>query len=291
MKKNPILFIVPSVALGLFLFIAFLVHFSHLTVLFPYGVIALQERGLIFTAMIIMLSVAIPVVIGAFLVAWRFRADNKKATYAPEWTGNIFIKSSWWILLLTLMVIFSVIVWKASHQLDPSLPIASKNPPITIQVVALQWKWLFIYPQEHIATVNFVEFPVDTPVIFKLTADAPMNTFWIPSLGSQIYAMSSMETTLHLLSHKTGDFQGQETEINGNGYADMRFIARVVQANDFSTWVQQVKKTTKVLDTTSYAKLAEPTQDVPRMFYASVDPNLYTDIITKYTKPKVIIRN
>lgn len=276
-------------ALGLLVFIFILTRIGNLVILFPQGLIALKERGLIVTAMTLMLSVAIPVVIGTFLVAWKFRADNTKAKYAPEWTGNRWIKSSYWGLLIAFVIIFFYIVWVAAHQLDPYKPLDSSVKPMTVEVVALQWKWLFIYPEQGIAAINYVALPVSTPINFTLTADAPMSSFWIPALGTQIYAMQSMETKLHVLSDKTGDFQGKTTEINGDGYAGMKFVAHVSSQADFDKWVERVKKSGKILDAKAFEQLDKPSEDVPVSYYSSVDKDLYNSIITKYMKPKVVV--
>lgn len=276
-------------ALGLLSFIFILTHIGNLVVLFPQGVIALKERSLIVTAMTIMLSVAVPVVAGTFFVAWKYRADNTKATYAPEWTGNAWIKSSYWGLLIALVFIFFYIVWVAAHQLDPYKSLDSAVKPMTIEIVALPWKWLFIYPDQGIAAVNDVAFPVHTPITFALTADAPMSSFWIPSLGTQIYAMQSMQTKLHILSDNLGDFQGKTTEINGDGYAGMHFVAHVLSSADFASWVEEIKKTAKPLDKAAYEKLAKPSEDNPVAYYFPVNKDLYNSILTKYMKPKVQI--
>lgn len=264
---------------------AILIHNGSLAILNPKGFIALQERNLIFIAYAIMLSIAIPVVFVTFFIAWKYRAENTKSTYKPDWTGNIFLKSLWWTILGILLVVFCIIVWIAAHKLDPSVSISSTNKPITIEVVALQWKWLFIYPEEHIATINYVQFPVNTPVNFKLTADAPMTTFWIPTLGSQIYAMASMETQLHLMANTIGDFPGQTSEINGAGYAEMRFTAHASSKADFDTWVAKIQKSSQPLTLTIYNQLAKPSEHAPVTYYSLVDNNLYNTIIMKYIKP------
>ena len=274
-------------AIGLLSFITILVHMGHLDVLFPQGLIALKERNLIAFSLILMLSIAIPFVIATFFVAWKFRSDNTKATYKPDWTGNFWLKSTYWGLLSILVVIFFSVVWISAHDLDPSKPLASAVKPMTIQVVALEWKWLFIYPEQGIATINYLAFPVSTPITFTLTADAPMSSFWIPSLGTQIYAMQSMETKLHMLSEKTGDFQGKNMEINGDGYAGMKFMTHVTSLTDFTSWVEEVKKTGKPLNVQTFQQLDKPSQDVPAMYFSTVDKNLYNSIITKYMKPKI----
>ncbi len=283
-KKLPNLVIILVILVAISWFV-YLLHHVNLQVLNPQGLLAIQERNLIVTAAVIMLSIAIPVVLITFFIAWKYRAGNKKSAYKPEWTGNLFLKSLWWGILGVLVIVFWVIVWDSAHRLDPYKTINSNAKPITIQVVALQWKWLFIYPEQHIATVNFIEFPVNTPVTFKLTADAPMNSFWIPQLSGQIYAMSIMETQLHILANKRGDYEGGAAEINGKGFAGMIFVARASSDADFAAWVKKVKTTAKPLDSTTYEALDKPSENTPVTYYSSVSDTLYDTIIMKYMMP------
>src|SRR6185437_14291802 len=164
----------------------------------PQGPIALQERNLILGAVALMLLVAIPMLITLYMFAWKYRAGNKKAKYQPERTGSFKKQIIWWIVPGTVIAIIAVFNWQSTHALDPYKPIVSQNPTLDVEVIALPWKWLFIYPKQGIATVNYLEFPEQTPVHFDLTADAPMSSFWIPELGSQIYAMAAMQTQIYL---------------------------------------------------------------------------------------------
>lgn len=280
----------PKLLIGLLIvgavsWFVYILQHVNLLVLFPDGLIAMKERNLIFIAMGSMLSLAIPVVLVTFFITWKYRAGNKKAKYTPNWTGNIYLKALWWAILCAFVAFFFVIVWNSAHQLDPYKPLDSQVKPLTIEVVALQWKWLFIYPDQHIATVNFLEVPAHTPLNFKLTADAPMTSFWIPALGGQIYAMSSMETKLHLMANKEGDYQGKTTEINGDGYAGMEFTTRVSSKGGFDKWVSQVEQSGKVLDLTTYDELAKPSENTPIIYYSTVEDTLYNTIIMKYMKP------
>lgn len=286
MKKLPKLIIFILLTLDILLVGWLLLHTHTIAVLQPQGQIALEERNLIFAAVSIMLLVAIPILLLTFFIAWKYRADNPKATYRPDWTGNLLLKCTWWGILSVLVLVFWIIVWNSAHKLDPYKPIEATTKPITIQVVAMRWKWLFIYPEQHIATVNFMQFPVHTPVNFKLTADdAPMNSFWIPQLGGQMYAMTTMETKLHLIANTTGDFSGGAAEINGSGFAGMRFIARSSLKDDFDNWVEKIKKSSKPLDAVTYNTLVKPSEDNPVTYYSSVDNNLYNTIIMKDMMP------
>jgi cytochrome o ubiquinol oxidase subunit 2 len=181
---------------------------------------------------LLMLLVAVPLLVMAFTFAWKYRATNiPKQKHSPNWSGGkaklIFV------LPAAVVAVLAVLIWKQSHVLDPYKPLQAKAQPITIQVVALQWKWLFIYPEQGIATVNFVEFPKATPVNFVLTADAPMNSFWIPQLGGQIYAMSGMATQTHLMADEVGEYAGSAAEISGAGFANMKFTAKSTTNEDF----------------------------------------------------------
>ncbi|HEY5220951.1 MAG TPA: COX aromatic rich motif-containing protein [Candidatus Paceibacterota bacterium] len=252
----------------------------------PQGPIALYERNLIILAVALMLLVAIPMLILLYTFAWKYRAGNKKAKYDPEHVGGAWRQLLWWAIPAVIIVAIAIINWQSTHALDPFKPIASNNPPLTVEVVALQWKWLFIYPAQGIATVNFLEFPEQTPVHFILTADAPMSSFWIPELGSQIYAMSAMQTQLSLEASSTGEYIGKDTEINGAGYAGMTFTAKSVSQNDFNAWLASVKNSSNTLTLAEYnSVLLPPSTYAPSSTYSSVDPGLYDTILMKYMIP------
>ncbi len=256
------------------------------------GPVAAQEGHLIITAVLIMLTVAIPLLVALYYFAWRYRAGNRNraARYDPQHTGSAPKQLLWWLIPAVIIAIISVIDWQTTHALDPFRPIAAPagsgaTSTLGVQVVALEWKWLFIYPQYGIATVNYLEFPAATPVHFDLTADAPMSSFWIPELGSQIYAMSAMDTQLNLMASTTGTFEGKDTEINGDGYAGMTFVAHAVTPADFNAWIAQVKAASPALTAQGYAALAAPSEYAPTSSYASVPAGLYGDILMKYMVP------
>jgi len=236
----------------------------------------------------IMLVVAIPMLILLYAFAWKYRAGNKKAKYDPEHVGNAWRQLVWWAIPAVIIVVIAIINWKSTHALAPTNAIASNNPPLTIQVVALQWKWLFIYPAQGIATVNYIQFPVNTPLHFELTADGPMSSFWIPQLGSQIYAMAAMQTQMNLEADTIGEYTGKDTEINGAGYAGMTFLAKSTSQADFNTWVASVQNSTSThpaLDMNTYNALAEPSQNNPPAYYSSYNKALYNAILIKYMAP------
>lgn len=279
------------VAMALIAFIAvltMLVYGNDIPVLNPQGEIADKERNLIIFGTILSLIVVLPVFTMTFVIAWKYRENNKKAKYQPDWDHSRLFESIWWGVPLILITILSVVTWKSSHELDPFKPIQSAEKPVVIQVVALEWKWLFIYPEQGIATVNYVQFPKDTPVNFEITSDAPMNSFWIPSLGGQIYAMSGMVTKLHLMADQTGEYRGSSANISGRGFSGMKFIAEATSEASFQDWTQKVRNSAPGLDLELYSDLSKPSEDNPVKQYALVDKNLFEYITHKYsTNPEV----
>ncbi|SRR6266496_1601780 len=261
---------------------------SHnVAVLNPKGTIASQQQRLIILATSLMALVVVPVFAMTIIIAWRYREGNTKATYSPELGGNRWVELTWWLIPLLIIGVLAVVAWTSSRDLDPFRPLASSAKPVHIQVVALQWKWLFIYPEQHVASVNFVQLPVNTPVDFDITADAPMNSFWIPQLGGQIYAMPGMSTQLHLMAEQPGDYHGSSANISGTGFAGMTFTARGSSAHDFDQWVATAQKSSTQLTPISYAELAKPSQNVPAATYSfpSNAAGLYDTVIMKYMAP------
>jgi cytochrome o ubiquinol oxidase subunit II len=259
---------------------------SHFAVLNPEGTIADQQRDLLIFASLLSLIVVIPVFFLIFFIAWKYRAGNKKAKYSPEWDHSHKLEFIWWGIPVILIVILAGITWKSSHDLDPYKPLASDKKPVTIQAVALEWKWLFIYPEQNIATVNYVEFPEKTPINFQITADAPMNSFWIPKLGGQVYAMAGMQTKLHLMANTEGLYDGSSANISGEGFAGMRFKARSSSEQNFKQWVDDVQHSPNTLTAAEYQKLAKQSKNNPQALYASYEPGLYDSIIMKYMAPQ-----
>ncbi|HYF97146.1 MAG TPA: ubiquinol oxidase subunit II [Patescibacteria group bacterium] len=276
------------ILLSLILSLVFTLFFygNDIPVLNPQGEIANKQKDLIIFASLLSLVVVIPVFTMAFFIVWKYRASNKKAKYTPDWDSNKVIESIWWGVPLILIAILSVVTWKSTHELDPFKPLESKTKPITIQVVALDWKWLFIYPEQDVATVNYVQFPVDTPVNFNITADAPMNAFWIPSLGGQMYAMAGMSTELNLMADKIGTYEGSSTNISGKGFAGMRFKANASSEKEFKQWIEAVKIAPNVLSQDEYDKLAKPSENNKVAYYSDTDEGLYNTIMMKFMGPE-----
>lgn len=246
----------------------------------PAGTIALQERNLIIQATLLMLIVVIPVFILAFSIAWHYRASNKKAVYSPDWEHSKMDELVWWAIPLEIILVLAALTWTSTHALDPRKTLAGQTP-LKIEVVALDWKWLFIYPAQGIATVNFVELPVGQPVDFEITADAPMNSFWIPRLGGQIYAMTGMVNSLNLQATEAGDFTGGSANYSGDGFAQMQFTARAAPQSDFNAWVESVSQSPQSLSDNSYATLSQAGTST-LLYYGSVDKNMYSDIVSKF---------
>lgn len=264
-----------------------ILHFrDKIDLFFPKGIIALKERNLLFIIQILMLLVIIPVYVLTFIFSWKYSVNNPKEKYDPDLVDNKIAEYIWWGLPFIMVMIVAYLAWTRTYELDPFKPLESNKKPVTIQVVALQWKWLFIYPEEKIASLNFLQFPEQTPINFEITADAPMNSFWIPGLGSQIYAMPKMKTKLHLMADKVGDFRGCSANISGEGFAGMHFIARASTDTDYQEWVKSVKQSTKALNREEYDKLAAPSKDNPQEIYDLKDDTLFDQIIMKFMHPQ-----
>jgi len=270
---------------GFVIFLYFYVGTHNMGVFNPKGEVALAEMNLIVVTTLLMLIVVIPVFIMLAVFSFRYRASNPKAKYAPDWSNNTTLEVIWWTIPTIIILILGVMTWKSSHTLDPYRPLVSDTPPITIQVVALDWKWLFIYPEQNIAMINFVQFPVGTPVNFEITADAPMNSFWIPQLAGQIYAMQGMKTKLHLVASEAGDYDGLSANYSGAGFSGMKFVARASTKEEFEKWVDEVKNSPLALSSLEYGRLAEKSKNNAATYYSSVDENLYGNIIMKYMSP------
>lgn len=282
-KKHKIAFI--GVALAWFFGImAYYLRHANIQVLNPKGVVAHDERNLIIFTVLLGLLVVLPVYVMTFTIAWKYREGNKKAKYRPDWEHNVVAEILWWGIPTAIIVLLSVVTWTTSHSLDPHKPLGSAAP-MKIQVVALDWKWLFIYPDQNIASVNYVQFPVDRPVEFEITSNGPMNSFWIPQLGSQIYAMAGMSTHLNLEANTPGDYRGSSANISGKGFAGMRFTAHASSESDFNTWMSGIQEASKPLSMDSYHALAAPSENNPAAYYASVAPGLYSKVLLSFQLP------
>jgi len=252
----------------------------------PKGVVARKELDLMIRSILLMLIVVVPTLIGLFVIAWRYRSKNAGAKYDPEHASGAFSETLLWVVPSVVVGVLSVITWYAAHELDPYRPLKSEVKPITIQVVALDWKWLFIYPEQGVATLNFVQFPDNTPIHFTLTADeTPMNSFWVPELSGQIYCMTGMVTPLHVMADGPGVYTGRAAEINGRGLADMTFVAKSMPKSDFDGWIAQVEQSPDRLTDSVYEELLKPSTNLPTVAYSFVERDLFMKIVMKYMHP------
>lgn len=262
-------------------------HTHTVPVLEPSGIISHKERNLIITALLLAVIVVVPVYTMTIMIAFKYREGNQnhRSKYAPDWDGDKRYEITWWAIPGIIIFILSVITWNSSHALDPFKPLVSSRPPLRIQVVSLDWKWLFIYPNQGIASVNYLKVPAGTPLNFEVTSDSVMNSFWIPALGSQIYSMPGMNTQVHLMASKPGTYYGSSANISGAGFAGMHFTVQAGSQDEFSNWVNRLQKSPSKLSQSTYQVLASPSLDNKVAFYSDVTAGLYNDIILKYLPP------
>ena len=252
----------------------------------PNGIITAQEKDLFIIATVLMLLVVVPVIILTLWFAWRYR-EGANAKYRPEWTHSTALEVVCWGIPAILILVLGIMVWKTTHSLSPYKPLESDKKPLEIDVVALDWKWMFIYPEENIATVNYIKIPKDRPINFKITSAAPMNSFFIPELAGQIYAMTGMTTQLHLIAENNGKYRGFSANYTGTGFAEMQFYAEVSDQKDYDSWVKEVRDGKHQALTWDYfwSDLVKPSIGNPVAYYYDVDNNLFGDITMSYMMP------
>lgn len=273
------------VFLALLLTLVTYLQSEHIAMLNPKGTVALEERNLMIIATVLMLIVVIPVFILTIIFAWQFRVHNTKAKYSPNWDHSLLFEAIWWAFPCAIILVLSIQAYESSYSLDPYKPIHNGVKPLKIQVVALQWKWLFIYPEQKIATINYAQIPVETPIAFEITADAPMNSFWIPELGGQIYAMPGMKTELHLLATATGVFNGASANFSGKGFSGMSFKVNSSSEAEFNDWAKSVKNEKNSLDVSTYKQISKPSEYTAIAFYNLQDVKLFDKIVDKFMAP------
>ena len=248
-------------------------------VLDPKGPIAAAEREILFNSLAIMLAIVIPTLLATLGVAYWFRSSNRRARYRPDFIYSGRLELLVWSIPAMTVLLVGGVAWIGAHELDPRKPIASDVEPIRVQVVSLDWKWLFIYPDQGIASVNQLTVPVGTPVSFELTSSGVMNSFFVPQLGSQIYTMAGMVTRLHLQADHEGTYRGLSANYSGAGFADMRFAVDAVPTEAFARWIDGARSAGPVLDAGTYATLAKPSSAVAPFTYRSVAPGLFNGIL------------
>ncbi|HTV84677.1 MAG TPA: ubiquinol oxidase subunit II [Dyella sp.] len=266
----------------------------HAVIMSPSGDLALQERDLIIYSVVLMLLIIVPVMVLIVLFAWRYRASNKDAHYDPDWDHSTMLELLIWAAPLLIIIALGALTWVSTHKLDPFRPldrIAEGRPvpadmkPLEVDVVALDWKWLFIYPEQGIATVNDLAAPVDRPIQFKITASTVMNSFFIPALAGQIYAMPNMETQLQAVINKPGNFEGFSANYSGDGFSGMKFVFHALSNDGFAQWIAQAKASGHALNREEYMKLVAPSSNEPVHRYGTVDATLYQAILTNCVQP------
>jgi cytochrome o ubiquinol oxidase subunit 2 len=249
-------------------------------VLNPQGPVGVSEKLIILDSLAIMLAIVVPLIFATFAFAWWFRASNKRATYRPTWTFSGQLELIIWAIPMLVITFLGGIAWFGSHALDPYKTLQSTAKSVEIEVVSLDWKWLFIYPDDRIATVNQLMIPTGTPIHFRLTSSGVMNSFFVPQLGSQIYTMAAMTSQVSLQADKAGTYLGLSAQFSGEGFADMRFDLRAVPADAYARWIADTKSAGPILDPAAYAALAKPSKHVQPSTYKTVDQGLFDAIVS-----------
>lgn len=262
--------------------LVFVTQGREMPLLNPQGLIANQERTLILITFGLSMVVVIPVLTMLFVIAYKYRSTNTKAKYDPDFHGHLGLEAVWWGIPVVIIVVLAIITGISTHALDPYKKIESTVEPVEVQVVALEWKWLFIYPDKGVATLNYLNIPEDTPINFTITSDAPMNAMWIPSLAGQVYAMSGMSAKLHVMADTVGTYNGSSANISGEGFASMRFKVNSMTTTDFSDWVIKAANSPNVLSSESYEKIAQQSLNDGEITYTLGNKDLYNEIIMKY---------
>jgi cytochrome o ubiquinol oxidase subunit 2 len=251
----------------------------------PKGPIAAAESQILLNSLGIMLAIVIPTIVATLGAAYWFRSSNGRARYLPDFAYSGRLEVLVWSIPAMTVLLVGGVAWVGSHQLDPRKPIASAANPVRVQVVSLDWKWLFIYPDQGIATVNQLTIPVGAPISFELTSSGVMNSFFAPQLGGQIYTMAGMTTRLQLLADHVGIYRGLSAQYSGDGFADMRFAVEAVPAQQFTQWVDATRSAGPQLDAQAYADLAKPSAAVAPFSYRAVSPDLFSGILRSAMRP------
>jgi cytochrome o ubiquinol oxidase subunit II len=254
-------------------------------VLDPHGPIASDERTILFNSLGIMLAIVIPTIVATLGVAFWFRASNTRARYLPDFHYSGLLEMMVWSIPAMTVMLLGSLCWVGAHNLDPPKPIASTVKPLTIQVVSLDWKWLFIYPEQGIASVNTLTIPAATPISFELTSSGVMNSFFVPQLAGQIYTMGAMTTRLQLMAQEPGSYEGRSANFSGSGFSDMYFFVHAVPADQFTAWVAETRGAAPTLDRRSYDELAKPSKAVAPFTYGSVSPGLFGTLVSDAMQP------
>lgn len=251
-------------------------------VLDPKGPIGESQKDLIYFSTILCSVIIVPVLILTAVIVWRYRdKPGSNASYKPDWEHSTKLEITWWSIPIVAILILAIVTVKYTYALEPSKPIESAKAPVTIQVTSLDWKWLFKYPEEDIATVNYIKIPEDVPIKFQLTSDTAMNSFWVPQLGGQIYTMSGMAMTLFLQADEQGSYFGTGANFTGKDFAQMTFKVDAVPEEDYKEWIEEVKAASPALTMEGFEKLTEPgTSDV--QLFSGFPEGLFNKIVMQY---------
>ena len=248
----------------------------------PAGPVASEQRHLFLRTSAIMLIVVVPVIVMTIWFAWRFRESNTGAPYQPQWSHSLKVELVVWTIPVTIVASVGYHAWVFTHSLDPYEPIPSSSRTVQVRAIAQDWKWLFLYPEQQFAVVNELVFPSNAPLSIEITSDTVMNSFFIPGLGGQIYAMAGMRTQLNLIADKPREFLGRNVQYSGDGFSNQHFSARAVNDEDFRKWIDEVRRSPDTLDGCAYRRLAKPTQAHPVTYFSSYTPGLFARTIAKY---------
>ena len=243
------------------------------------GPVAEHTRGLFLIVCFILIFVAGPVLLLTPIIAWHYRLSNTASAYRPRWGFNWPLEGLIWIPPIIIVIVLAVFLWRDTHALDPYKPLASPNPPIDVQVVARDWKWLFVYPEQGVASVNELAFPVDRPVHLSLTSNTVMQSFFVPNLGGQIYAMAGMTTQLNLAASEPGRFRGENTQFDGSGFQNQKFPVLALASEDFAAWLARARAAGKTLDMNAFQALSTRSTQATPLLFGAVAPGLFQSIL------------
>jgi cytochrome o ubiquinol oxidase subunit 2 len=254
-------------------------------VLDPRGLVGIAEKTILIDSLAIMLAIVVPTIVATLAFAWWFRASNTRARHLPDWQYSGRIELIVWSIPLLVIMLLGGVAWIGSHDLDPAKPLPSNTLPLEVQGVSLDWKWLFVYPSQGIASVNILVVPAGVPVHFSLSSASVMNAFFVAELGSMIYTMNGMTTQLNLQADAPGTFHGISSHYSGDGFSGMHFDVRAMPAEQFAAWIEETRSTGPTLDPASYAALARQSINTPPFTFRAVDPGLFHDIVTQKLPP------
>jgi cytochrome o ubiquinol oxidase subunit 2 len=265
--------------------LALLLTACHWAVLDPRGPVGQANRTILIDSLAIMLAIGVPTILATFAFAWWFRASNTRARYRPDWEFSGAIELVVWAIPAMVIILLGGVAWIGSHELDPGKPLSEREAPVDIQVISLDWKWLFIYPQEGIASVNQLVVPAGVPLRFSLTSASVWNVFFVPQLGSMIYTMNGMRTQVNLKADEIGTLQGLSAHFSGDGFSDMQFAVRAVTADEFAAWVKATRGVGPTLDGAAYTALARQSTNLPPSTFGAVTPELFAQVVRQDLAP------